>query len=403
LALRENGTVVGWGAGASNVADGANYGQIMVPPGLTNVVAIGAGIVSSFALKADGTVVGWGGGPAGEGNVPPGLDNVIKVSSGCGPQFVLALRKHSTAPVAWLDSDNTFNGNMQVNGDVSVTGQFTAGGDLRLGDANLWLRKGADTKSGLGWYGQSKPYNAYADTNAPDGPVLFGFNGGALGTTTNQQKIALAWDGSQHIGIGTVPSPVATLSLGYDNTALSKLLLYDAGTSDGQNSIGIGSQSSQMRFHLGGSGGRYAFLSGLVSGTELFTIDGFSGFVGVGTNFPGSRLHVRGDVRLGTAGDLYAPGGVENLRILRGRVGGNGVIQVGTGFTVSHPSTGNYTITFTTAFSAEPAVTAGARTSGARLANCTTAAAGSAQILTMDASTANPADQDFYFIIVGPR
>lgn len=407
LALRANGTVVGWGAGASNVGDGFNYGQIMVPPGLSNVVAIGAGIVSSLALKADGTVVAWGGGPSGESTVPVGLDNVVKVSSGCGLQHVLALRKHSTAPVAWLDSDNTFNGSIQVNGDTQVSGdvhiggELTAAGNLRLSNSNLWLRSGADTKNGLGWYGTDKPFSGYYDATAPDGPVLFGNGGGALGTTTNGQQIAVAWDSSQHVGIGTAPTPAAKLSLGSDS-ANSKLLLYDGGYFDGHDSLGIGAQSGQFRFHLGNSFGRYSFLDA-IAGNELLTIQGSSGFVGIGTNSPNARLHVRGDIRLGTGGDLLAPGGVENLRIVRGRITGPGGIGTGSGFTVSKTGTGAYTVTFTTAFTGEPVVTASARTSAARVANCATTSTSTALFQTFDSATGTAADQDFSFIAVGPR
>jgi len=246
----------------------------------------------------------------------------------------------------------------------------------------------------------NKGFSGYFDSNEPDGPVLFGNSGGALATTTNGQRIAVSWDSSQHVGISTEPSPVAQLSLG-NSFANSKLLLYDAGYVDGHDSIGLGAQFGQLRLHLGGNGGRFSFF-GANAGTQLMTVQS-SGSVGVGTNNPNARLHVRGDIRLGTAGDLLAPGGVENLRMLRGRVAGNGTISAGSGFTVSKTGTGAYTITFTTAFSAEPAVTSTARTAGARTANCTTASTGSAQILTFDTGTGTAADQDFYFIAIGPR
>ncbi len=64
LALRNNGTVAAWGAGTVNDPDnsilGADFGQSIVPEGLSNVVAIAAGGYHSLALRADGSVVGWG-------------------------------------------------------------------------------------------------------------------------------------------------------------------------------------------------------------------------------------------------------------------------------------------------------------------------------------------------------
>ena len=50
LALKTDGTVVGWGS----VIDG----QTTIPGGLSNIVAIAAGGAHSLALKTDGTVVG---------------------------------------------------------------------------------------------------------------------------------------------------------------------------------------------------------------------------------------------------------------------------------------------------------------------------------------------------------
>src|SRR5690625_2874290 len=69
LALQDDGTVVVWG--------NRNYDQTAVPPGLTNVIAIDAGFRFSLALKSDGTVVAWGGN-SGESNVPAGLSDVTR-------------------------------------------------------------------------------------------------------------------------------------------------------------------------------------------------------------------------------------------------------------------------------------------------------------------------------------
>ena len=52
LALKTDGTVVGWGLN--------DDGQTTIPGGLSNAVAIAAGHAHSLALKTDGTVVGWG-------------------------------------------------------------------------------------------------------------------------------------------------------------------------------------------------------------------------------------------------------------------------------------------------------------------------------------------------------
>jgi hypothetical protein len=79
--------------------------------------------------------------------------------------------------------------------------------------------------------------------------------------------------------------------------------------------------------------------------------------VGIGTAIPAAKLDVRGDVKMGAAGDLFAAGGQQNLRIVKGIVRADGTIFNGTGFTITRTGTGAYTLTFTTPFAEVPAVT----------------------------------------------
>jgi hypothetical protein len=90
LALKSDGTVVGWGNN--------DYGQITIPPGLSGVVGIAAGLGHNLAIKAGGTVVTWGRNGDGESAVPAGLNNVFAVAAGLGNS--LALKSDGTV-VAW--------------------------------------------------------------------------------------------------------------------------------------------------------------------------------------------------------------------------------------------------------------------------------------------------------------
>jgi hypothetical protein len=322
--------------------------------------------------------------------VPPGLTGVVALAPGSIAFHAMALRKQSSAPVAWLNSDNTFNGNIQVNGDVHVAGEITSVNGFRLNDGDLWLRRGNDRNNGLGWYGTNKPFAG----GEPDGPVLFGFNGGRLGTTTNGQKVAISWDSSQQVGIGTT-IPRARLSLGSD-LADTKLFLFDE--SDG-NGMGLGVQNSQFRLHLSGTSDRFSFLSS-PGGTELLTING-SGNVGIGTNTPTAKLQVKGDIKLGTNGALFAVAGPESLRILRGVVNSVGTNLFGAGYTVAHTGAGAYTLTFATSFADVPAVTVTAQSGASFSATCTSVSAGSAGIRTWAGNVAT--DNQFDFIAIGPK
>jgi alpha-tubulin suppressor-like RCC1 family protein len=59
IALKNDGTVVAWGAGRTNAGKFPDLGQSIVPQGLTDVTGIAAGSRHSVALKSDGTVVAW--------------------------------------------------------------------------------------------------------------------------------------------------------------------------------------------------------------------------------------------------------------------------------------------------------------------------------------------------------
>ena len=86
LALKADGTVVGWGVNA--------YGETTIPSGLSNVVAVAAGEYHSLALKADGTVVGWGFNGDGETAIPVGLNNVVAIAAGGIAQSGAQSRRH---------------------------------------------------------------------------------------------------------------------------------------------------------------------------------------------------------------------------------------------------------------------------------------------------------------------
>jgi alpha-tubulin suppressor-like RCC1 family protein len=81
IVTAEAATVRAWGRN--------DYGQLNVPPSLTNVIAASAGYQHCVALNANGTLTAWGTGTNAAHTVPAGVSNVIAVSAGYYHNFAL--------------------------------------------------------------------------------------------------------------------------------------------------------------------------------------------------------------------------------------------------------------------------------------------------------------------------
>jgi hypothetical protein len=265
------GTFTGNGAGLSRIplsalvqsdysaaAWGRNSdGQATVPDGLNSVVALAAGGFHSLALKADGTVVAWGFDAFAQVTVPTELAGVVAITAGGYHNLALKAGIASPATLARLDQGNVFRGTVSAqgfsgdgsgltslnasalsSGTVPVArvpdldaAKITTGtladarlsanvarldgspvfsSDVRLGDHDLYLRGGTDSNHGLGWFGGGGRTFAGATV---DGPVLYGFLGGALGSTKTAQRIALSWNDSADVTLGGDLTITNTLSV----------------------------------------------------------------------------------------------------------------------------------------------------------------------------------------------
>jgi len=142
LALRNDGTVVAWGWN--------NFGQTNVPSDLTDVVAISAGEVHSLALKSDGTVVAWGYNVQGQTDVPSDLTDVVAIDAG---QFHNLARKSDGTFVGW--GNNGFDQITFPAGLAEVVA-FDAGQNH-----NLAIKTDGTV---IGW-----GYNVYHQTDIPEG------------------------------------------------------------------------------------------------------------------------------------------------------------------------------------------------------------------------------------------
>jgi hypothetical protein len=137
----------------------------------------------------------------------------------------------------------------------------------------------------------------------------------------------------------------------------------------------------------------------------LFVKD--TGRVGIGTDIPGSKLDVRGNIKLGTNGELFAFAGEENLRIVRGWVYADGTVAEGSGFTSTKTATGTYQITFDTPFNGSPYVFAKVPQNGHPGANYRVVSywieSSSVVDIYISDKDGTPYDAWFTFIAIGPR
>jgi hypothetical protein len=100
---------------------------------------------------------------------------------------------------------------------VSVWDILEVNGTLRVTDFDIFLRAGVDVNHGLGWYGPitGSPYPKSFGGFAFDGPILYGFGGGGLGTTSGGQRVALSWNSAGNITMRAPASsnPISALSI----------------------------------------------------------------------------------------------------------------------------------------------------------------------------------------------
>ena len=77
--------------------------------------------------------------------------------------------------------------------------EIEARSNIALNGKDIVLRNCADKNHGLGWYYGGKSFG----THSPDGPVLYGYRSGILGTTDRGRKGILFWNKDGNVGIGT--------------------------------------------------------------------------------------------------------------------------------------------------------------------------------------------------------
>lgn len=200
---------------------------------LTLSILIGVSVASFgqtnlFPLYSNGAWSGGGGDFTGITNPQLKLQ-----SNGLSTSYVRAvhLSNHSTVStvfnfqtgkdVYWGEpSDNgkyIFRGRDMVvlDGKTGIgtaypTHKLDVVGNMAIYNNDLYLRTGIDINHGLGWYGPGKPFAG----TTPDGPVVYGWSGGVLGTTNGGQQTVLSWNSNGEVAIATTKTNGYKLSVG---------------------------------------------------------------------------------------------------------------------------------------------------------------------------------------------
>jgi hypothetical protein len=342
-----------------------------------------------------------------------------KEGSGSGYPAVLEVDAAGTGG-AVAGSDATFTGSLSAgSGSFSgaltgTTGAFTgalSGGSLGIGTTTPSFPIDVQGTGGLavnlnqtggGAAGvlQTNPNRSFFTG------ILDGNNRWSIYDATGgnyQERLTVAANGN--VGIGT-STPGFKLDVA-TNSAVEIALrstsvngrVYTLQNSDGAANLGDGSfqiidRTAVVARMIIDKTGNVGF--GIVPGTKIDL---------VGT------IRTKGDVKLGSTGQLFAVSGEENLRTVRGivSVGAGATVFAGSGFTVARTAgapIGAFTVTFSTAFTGLPSVTANAY-SDLSGSVARTVAFQDIQANTVSVRVFNDAggleDQSFSFIAIGPR
>jgi hypothetical protein len=201
---------------ATSTVSGGDFSVVVGP--VDPACVVGKAVFLSVAVKAPaaGSFVPL----AGRQRVVPSLG---ALTSGQG-DFAVAGRVdaasvQATGPVAagsTLQSGTTLTvgtnaqvqGTLSVGSSAQVTGALTAAGgtstpsltltgsagSIVLNNRPVYLRTPGDTNHGLA-------HRPTFGSAAQDGPALFGYSGGVLGTTSGGERAALQWDSNSNVAV----------------------------------------------------------------------------------------------------------------------------------------------------------------------------------------------------------
>jgi hypothetical protein len=205
-----------WSKSGNNIGyTGGNVGIGTTSPGLASLVVNSAvnfnsglfGLNHPISLQQSHPAVGFNCYYSGSGGIlnihTGGAGNNYAGLLGMDPftgRFYLDTTSGATANNAAVTRTTRLS--ILNNGTVGIGTGSPSGalldveGTVRLNNNDLYLRGGTDNNHGLGWYGSGKLWGPHD----VDGPVLYGWNGGVLGTPPDKVALSWSWDGYVRVG-----------------------------------------------------------------------------------------------------------------------------------------------------------------------------------------------------------
>ena len=212
----------GWDGGVLGTRNGGDNGELVWGPdavivNVKSLLTAGLGVAGGSLLYGgltvnDGGLTVSAGGLSVSGNslldgasIDPSGKNLGSVASdalvfgaalGSSGEGIASARGGVNDLEFYTDWGNRMtighNGNVGI-GTTSPTETLEINGTSRLDDNDMFFRKGSDHNHGLG-------YRHNFGATVTDGPYLYGWGGGALGTTGGQ-SIALQWDDTGSVSV----------------------------------------------------------------------------------------------------------------------------------------------------------------------------------------------------------
>jgi hypothetical protein len=260
-----------------------------------------------------------------------------------------------------------------------------------LGDKiSLWGQTGDHFGFGIA------PATLRIYSNSAASNIAFGYGNSVAFTET------VRFGGNGRVGIGTT-SPLKPLQIGGGAAGSEGMIRLHTRANEGVAErtweIGV------PRAGAAAAGQDYSFViddTGLGTDPEVVVRFG-TGNVGIGTMNPTGKLDVRGNIKMGDTGSLFATGASENLRIIRGSVWEDGSKLEGSGFTSIRTETGRYRILFDQAFSSWPTAVVSSIGFTTFQGTASSQAPDSQSFWVYTRMNGAVADARFSFIVIGPR